>query len=339
MHGRNLIGREARIHPAIPFPDSADPRLVVVSNRVADTGHVQTGGLAVAMAEALQASRGLWFGWSGRIADDARDESPRRSAGGACQTLTVGLTPEEHRGYYLGFANGCLWPLLHYRLDLVRIDAEDERLLFAVNARLAVGLARELRPDDRVWVHDYHLLPFGADLRRHLPRARIEFFLHVPLPPAKVFSAAPHHERLGRALFAYDVIGFQTTTDCTNFVRYAVERLGARRLFNNQLSFDGRIVQVGAFPIGIDAGEFAALARDAAERSTLRRFRTLSDRATVAVGVDRLDYSKGLPQRLEAFERLLARSPRHRTAVSLELLERFRRNVAGQTATSKRAVN
>ena len=292
-------------------------RFVIVSNRVADPRHVQTGGLAVAIRDTLRHARGLWFGWSGQLSPSAAETEPKLVRGDDLDSMTVDLTAEEHARYYLNFANGCLWPLLHYRLDLIRIDPRDEQVFFEVNARLAASLATILRDGDRVWVHDYHLMPLGAALRKRMPAVPLGFFLHVPFPPAEVFTAAPHHERLGRALFAYDVVGFQTQTDCTNFVRYAVEYLGARRLFDNLLSADGRIVRVGAFPIGIDAAEFAAVAQDTVERPVLRRLREMSGCTDLVVGVDRLDYTKGLPQRLQAFQRVLERSEHHLGHTSL----------------------
>lgn len=302
MRRMDLAVRDDGLPAALAYREAS--RLVVVSNRVAAPATVQTGGLAVAMAEALEQNGGMWFGWSGRIDQRAVETKPSFERSETYSTLTVDLSPEEHRSYYLGYSNGCLWPVLHYRLDLLQACSEHPETYFAVNARFAKTLSGWLTSSDRVWVHDYHLMPFGAELRKHVSGIALAFFLHIPFPPPEIFSGLPQHERLARGLFAYDLIGFQTKGDRDNFARYAVERLGARRLFDDKLSWGDRIVQLRACPIGIDAARFARDAADAVNHSTLRRLRS-KEAGRLVVGVDRLDYSKGLPQRLAAFEKVL----------------------------------
>jgi trehalose 6-phosphate synthase len=312
--------REPRPQARIPVRTSfgRGGRLVVVSNRVADmsAGH-QSGGLAVAVGEALQGAGGLWCGWSGKLSPDAVWTQPRLRQSGRIGIATVDLTAEEHARYYVGFSNGCLWPAFHQRLDLATIQPGDERQYFAVNERIAGGIAPLLQPGDRVWIHDYHLIPLGQALRRRYVRQAIGFFLHTPFPIPEVFCAVPGHQELARALFAYDVVGFQTRRDRENFARYVEEVLGGQRLGGNRLSAFGQIVRVHALPIGIDAAAFAEIAAlngDAPEIAGLLRW--LNGRRLVA-GVDRLDYTKGLAERVRGFEALLAADPRLRRRISL----------------------
>ena len=286
-------------------------RLVVVSNRVKTGAEATSGGLAVALCEALSMSGGLWFGWSGSLSDDSAPPSVKSANGYSAATLD--LSPAEYHGYYSGFSNECLWPLLHYRLDLVKVDRQQMEIYFAVNERLAKSLAAMVRKDDLIWVHDYHLIPFAASLRRANIRARIGFFLHIPFPPSEIFAAVPDHRKLGRCLLAYDLVGFQTLRDRDNFVRYAEEHCGARLTGNGDLKVAGRIVKVGAFPIGIDVVQFQAQARRNANHPDLATFTGTGVKRII--GVDRLDYSKGLPERLTAIETLFETSPEYRNAL------------------------
>ena len=308
----------ARIPPLARAPAGDRGRLVVVSNRVADlSASHQSGGLAVAVGEALRATGGLWCGWSGRTSHEAWWGAPTIRNFGRIRTATIDLTPAEAAGFYCGFSNGCLWPVLHERLDLAEIRRQDEKPYFAVNERMAALLDSLLQPGDRIWVHDYHFMPLGEALRRRSIRQAIGFFLHTPFPSPETFRALPAHEALARALFAYDVVAFQTRQDRENFARYVEEALGGRRLDEERLSAFGQILRVHACPIGIDAAAFAETARmnaDAPEIAGLAHW--LGGRGLIA-GVDRLDYSKGLPERLRGLETLLEQDPRFHRRVSL----------------------
>ena len=188
-------------------------RLVVVSNRVptiAERGQ-QTGGLAVALEEALK-REALWLGWSGRVGAET-SEAPSMTVKGKITVATLDLGEADYQRFYVGFANSILWPLLHYRLGLVEYVREDYRGYRAVNAKFATALSAMLRPDDIVWVHDYHLIPFATELRRLGHTNRVGFFLHIPFPPAGVFKALPSAGELLNDLAAYDVAGFQTLED------------------------------------------------------------------------------------------------------------------------------
>jgi trehalose 6-phosphate synthase len=288
-------------------------RLVVVSNRVATGAATASGGLAVALGEALSASGGLWFGWSGNLSEDSATTPPSLERVNGYTAVTVDLTPAEHEGYYSGFSNECLWPLLHYRLDLAKADRKHRETYFAVNDRLAKSLATMLQKDDPIWVHDYHLMPFAACLRGANVRNRIGFFLHIPFPPPEIFAALPDHHKLARNLFAYDLLGFQTRRDRENFIRYAQEHLGARLTGEGALKVAGRTVKVDAFPIGIDVVQFATEARRNSNHSDLVGLTEGSLQRII--GVDRLDYSKGLPERLMAIESLLEASPEYRNVM------------------------
>jgi trehalose 6-phosphate synthase len=278
-------------------------RLVVVSNRVSipDRG-TRAGGLEVAIKAALKHQDGLWFGWSGRV--DGRGQ-PKIIEGNNLSYVTVDLSRDDHQEFYNGFANRVLWPIFHYRLDLAEFTRRDLGGYMRVNEYYAGHLERLLRPDDIIWVHDYHLIPLAKALRDRGHKNRIGFFLHIPCPPPEILTALPNHEQLVPALGAYDLVGFQTKVDAANFTRYLTEECGLARYSDDTFIFGERTVRVGAFPVGVETEAFARLARRSIESPFVREvLESLSGRAMV-IGVDRLDYTKGLPQRMDAFERFL----------------------------------
>ena len=267
-------------------------RLLVVSNRVATPGDVRAGGLAVALQGLLRQRRGVWFGWSGGFGDGP----PQTQIGDGIRFCTLDLPEAEFDAYYHRFANRALWPLLHYRSDLVHFDREAYEGYLAVNARFADALARELRGDDVLWVHDYHLIPLARALRERGVRQRIGFFLHIPMPSWDALCMLPEHRDLLSRLADYDLVGVQTPADADNLRRHFA-----------QFQVPAGRCAIAAFPIGIDAD---AVARDAtaapAREAALALHHSLSGRR-LAIGVDRLDYSKGLPERFRAFARHLER--------------------------------
>lgn len=278
-------------------------QLFIVSNRVpVPRGRsTQTGGLAVALKDALADGNATWFGWSGAMHANP-SQTPAITEAGGVRYATLDLSETEHRLYYGGFANGTLWPLLHYRMGLVDFRREEEACYRAVNERFAAALAPMVGPDDTVWVHDFHLFPLGAALRRHGLRNRIGFYLHVPFPPGALFAALPKGEALLRDLTAYDLVGVQTAPDAVNL--------------RGALADCGLGARVDAFPIGLDAEGFAQQAARAIRGAETQRLRaSLQDRALI-LGVDRLDYSKGLPNRFRGVARLLERFPEHRKAIT-----------------------
>jgi len=293
-------------------------RLIVVSNRVAipsRDGANHAGGLAVAVRSLLKRNGGLWFGWSGTVATD-EDITIRTITQGGLSYVVTDLAAADYQEYYNGFANRVLWPILHYRLDLAEFSRRDLSGYRRVNALFANQIHELLRPDDVVWVHDYHLIPLAKMLRDRGHRNPIGFFLHVPFPPPEILTALPNHEWLIPQLSAYDLAGFQTENDATNCARYLENecRLEKRTAYTFQAG--ERTVRIGVFPIGIETNEFSRLARRSVRSSLARNVvDSLAGRAMV-IGVDRLDYSKGLAQRMDAFERFLALYPDWRGKVT-----------------------
>jgi trehalose 6-phosphate synthase len=298
------------------------PRLVVVSNRLADPRKSAAGGLAVALAEVLNETGGLWFGWSGRIVEPgegshAGEGRLHTQHAGPVTLVTVDLSREDHDSFYAGYSNGVLWPVFHYRLDLADFDAGYIGGYRRVNQMFARKLKPLLRDDDIIWVHDYHLIPLAAELRALDCHQRIGFYLHIPLPPSEILAAIPGHDWLMRALFAYDLVGFQSRADLLHFTSYVEAEAHAHPLGDGRWRAFNRTLQAGSFPIGIDVEEFEALTRAAEGREMFERMRREYSRRKLLVGVDRLDYSKGLPQRIKAFRELLERYPEHRRSATL----------------------
>ena len=303
-------------------------RLVVVSNRVPLPGTSQAGGLAVALHAALEEDGGLWFGWSGKKVREASGELHRQREGNI-DYATLDLSREDHAAYYNGFANRTLWPLLHFRLDMVDYTRETYAGYRRVNALFAEKLAPLLKPDVVVWSLDYHLIPLGQQLRQRGIGNKLGFFLHVPMPSSDLLGALPEHGELFDALSSYDLVGFQTVRDLERFQDYVRLYGGGRVLTPGRMeTAQGRRFRGGAFPISIDTGLIARQAADAVRKPAVQRLRaSLTDRA-MAIGVDRLDYSKGLPDRFRAFERLLDRHPdRHGEITFLQIAPASRSDV------------
>ena len=258
----------------------------------------------------------------------AQDAHRQQSDGVAY--ATIDLTEQEYRAFYLNFANSALWPLLHFRLGLVSFRREDYDGYIAVNRRFAETLLPLLRPDDLIWIHDYHLFPLGAILRELGVTARLGFFLHTPFVPPAILCALPRAQALLRSMCAYDVLGFHTRSHRRNFLDCVEEMLGLRSDNDGRFLHRGRAVRVIVDPIGIDAESFATTAADSALGMEARQLReSLPEGRKLAIGADRLDYSKGLPNRFEAFARLLARFPEHRRQVSfLQVAARSREDVS-----------
>lgn len=295
-------------------------RLVIVSNRVTIPDRAEkaaAGGLAVALREALEKRGGLWFGWSGEVSDQPED-SVRIVQRGKVTYAVADLSEEERQTYYLGFSNRALWPNMHYRLGLTEFSRADYAGYLAVNRRFAKSLAAMLQPDDLIWVHDYHLIPFAAELRRLGVTNRIGYFHHIPWPPSEVFGALPSSLALMSTVGAYDLVGLQTEIDARNVVSGLVNLAGAT-VEGDQVRLGQRMIKVSSFPIGIDVEGFRKIAVHAARIAALpvRRATEAVGERKLVFGVDRLDYSKGIVQRLEAFERFLRENPDQRRRVSM----------------------
>lgn len=314
-------------------------RLVVVSNRVALPREraQRAGGLAVALREELQRVGGIWFGWSGEVSE-AADGKPQVTNVGKVTYVTLDLSPRDLAEYYTGYANSTLWPLCHYRLGLIDFHRSQFEGYLRVNAAFAKALKPFLRPDDIIWVHDYHFVPLGAELRRLDVGNLIGFFFHIPFPAAEVFRALPAHRRLVRDLCAYDLVGLQTATDVRTFTGYILNEAGGSVSPDGSFQAFGLRSRVGAFPIGIDTDAFAATAREHADApETIRLKQSLVGRHLV-IGVDRLDYSKGIPQKVEAFYELLGRWPEHASRVTFMQIAPVSRGEVAQYRTLRRDI-
>ena len=285
-------------------------RLIIISNRVqiAHGGEESNrGGLAVALAAALRERNGIWFGWSGRQTEQFTGQiSFQREEGVA--TATIDLEEQDIEEYYNGFANRTLWPLFHYRLDLTEIARDFAGGYARVNRRFADTMAPLIEPDDMLWVHDYHLMPLGQLLREREFANRIGFFLHIPWPPSSLLMSLPNHRDLVSSLLSYDVIGFHTTEWRDAFVDYITNHLGAQ-VNGDVISHDGRVARLLVCPIGLDSTEFMASSSSAAAQEAQERLVKSAGGRAVIVGVDRLDYSKGLQERFLGYELLLASRP------------------------------
>lgn len=287
-------------------------RLIVISNRVsvpkaAGAAGAQ-GGLAVALNSALREHRGIWFGWSGQETDEFTGHLHMQRIDDVT-TATIDLEPQDVDEYYNGYANRTLWPLFHYRIDLTEYDRNFGEGYERVNARFADSVLPLIEPDDLVWVHDYHLLPLGSMLRQKGVKNRIGLFLHTPWPPTRLLVSLPFHERLVNSMLEYDVIGFQTHEWLESFVHYVSKELGLTVGEDNTIEFGGRRIVAKAFPIGIDYDEFVEGANSLEAREAHDRLKSSIRGRKMLIGVDRLDYSKGLGERLESFAQYLTDYP------------------------------
>ena len=306
-------------------------RVVIVSNRVAvPKGTAAAGGLAVAILGAIREGGGLWFGWGGETHPPATAQPPPATVlrdGGTFTTISIDAA--LHEPYYDGFANGTLWPLFHYFLDNFRYQDEQYTAYLAVNTLFAHELLPLLSPDDLIWVHDYHLMPLAERLRAGGVRTPIGFFLHIPFPNFEVLRALPVHQELLDALLAYDLLGFQTEADRQAFLGAARAVYGPERLSRaGAITTPQRLVRTGVYPVGVD---LAATARSAAKAIASGQVRNMTQGLLgrrLIIGVDRLDYSKGLLERFDAYQQFLEECPQHRGKVTyLQIAPLGRQNV------------
>jgi len=302
-------------------------RLVIVSNRVpAVRGKKQlAGGLAVALKDAIAARETLWFGWSGREIAGTPAEKPHLREAGAVSFATIDLSKGQYRGFYVGFCNTMIWPLLHGRVGQAVFRRDELDSYLEVNAFYARALASVLKPSDTVWVHDYQLIPCGEALRDAGVKNRMGFFLHIPFPPPFLFDTLPQGDRLLRSFAAYDLIGLQTQDDADN-LNHCFARAGVK-------------ARATAFPIGIDPQSFARAAENSVgSDDQIRLEQSLSSRALI-LGVDRLDYTKGLPERFRGFAQLLKRYPEHCNKVTFLQIAPVSRGDVAQYRTLKRELD
>ncbi len=295
------------------------PRTILVSNRLPITASVEAGelevhrsvgGLATALEAVSRRSHTLWVGWPGPVSGIPRAERAELNQRlKELDCIPVTLSTRQVTEYYERVSNGLLWPLFHYFTDRLPLETPSWEVYEEVNEEFADAAAEVWREGDDIWVHDYQLLLVPALLRRRLPSARIGFFLHTPFPSSEILRILPGRSQVLEGMLGANLVGFHTSRYAAHF-RHAALRLTSAVESDGPLEYEGRKVRIGAFPIGIDA-------RDFAERAVTPRVRGQSELLRPAegvrliAGVDRLDYTKGVPRRLLAFRRLLERHPEH----------------------------
>ncbi|MDN5870560.1 MAG: trehalose-6-phosphate synthase [Nitrococcus sp.] len=303
--------------------------LVVVSNRLPALGgsRPQAGGLAVALLGALNEHTALWFGWNGRISKETITQARMHSSQGV-ELASIPLTREDFNEYYLGYANEVLWPVFHFSLGAMDYRRSFAEAYYRVNRLFADALRPLLSGDELIWVHDYHLIPLGRELRDRGIQQRLGFFLHTPFPSYGLVRAVPDHRRLLNDLCAYDLIGFQTTIDMRAFTESVTEAIDVRRVADGQLRFGDHLLRTGVYPVGIDVEANVATADHALEVPRVKHLIEGLGRRNLIIGVDRLDYSKGLPQRFRAYQALLADYPhRHGQTVFMQIASPSRTSI------------
>ena len=292
-------------------------RLVVVSNRVPPVAalgrgkkrraHAALGGLVTAVRPAVENRDTLWFGWSGEAVEAERlSNTPKEETSRRLTVATLDLTQRESHLYYSGFSNQTLWPLLHSFPHHVNLDQEAFEVYQAVNKRFAEALYPMLRPDDILWVHDFHLFLLGHELRKLGWKQRMGFFLHVPFPPVEIFTLLPWGYEILNGLAAFDLIGVHARRYAANLLDSLNEELDGR-LDGEAFVGPERSVRVSMHPIGIDPAAFKTWAEHDEGKEPSRLLQRISPHQQIIVGVDRLDYTKGVPERLLSFETLLDR--------------------------------
>jgi len=310
-------------------------RLIVVSNRVAlpRRGEPTAGGLAVALKDVLKSNGGLWFGWSGETTKTPTSGEIKALRYQGIDYATIDLNETDYKGFYAGYSNNILWPLFHFRLGLLEYDRRQSEAYRRVNRDFAKALLPLLGPDDVIWIHDYQLIPLGAELRALGARQKIGFFLHIPFPPWAVFSALPGAEVLMRDLLAYDLVGVQTHRDLGGMVNCFQDGLGLSPDedggIRTSIAGTERRTQLSAHAIGIDTRGFANTARKAINGPDAVRMKASMGERKLIVGAERLDYTKGLPHRMRGFGALLDNFPQHLNQVTyLQVAARSRNEVA-----------
>ena len=293
-------------------------RLVIVSNRVMLpllANKESAGGLGVALLDSLKKYGGIWFGWSGELTD--KKPKLKILKENKITFATLDLPKEDYEDFYNGYSNESLWPLFHYRLDLVEYSKKSYSGYLSVNKRFAENLQPLLIKSDIIWIHDYHFILLARELRKLKCTNKLGFFLHIPWPSKENLMALPDHHELVEALLEFDVIGFQTKEYVMAFLDYVVRELNGVVETNGYLYVKGKKVKVQHFPISIDTKGFMKLANDANSSNHVSRLIRSLGGAKLILGVDRLDYSKGIINRFKAYQKLLDNYPEHRRKATL----------------------
>jgi trehalose 6-phosphate synthase/phosphatase len=298
------------------------------------------GGLATSMRHVHDKSGSRWIGWPGDLAraDDA-ERGRIKAALGERRLVPVELSGGEVNRYYDGFSNGVLWPLFHYLIERVKRDAaSDWNAYRVVNERFASAIVDAWQPGDLIWVHDYHLLLVPGLLRRRIPDAVIGLFLHIPFPAADVFRVLPAREAVLRGMLGADLVGFHTADYAQHF-RYAATQLVGAEDHGDELVFEDRRIHAGVHPIGIDVATFAEPEDASGVAEQTDRWRAGLHGRRIILGVDRLDYTKGIVRRLLAIERLFERWPAWRERLNFVQLAVPTRERSDEYAIYRREVH
>jgi trehalose 6-phosphate synthase len=308
--------------------------LVIVSNRLpyalarGEGGEWRvergTGGLVTALRPILRDRGGKWIGWAGATSEELSDPSAlladaHRRFG--YDLVPVPLTESERDGFYSGFSNEIVWPLFHDLIPLANFDPSYWAAYETVNERFADAVVKAASPDDFVWVHDYHLMRVGTALAARGAGLRAAFFLHIPFPPLDVFLKLPWRFQVLNSLLDYDLVGFQTVRDRRNFVQCVRLLLPHVRVSGRgavwSMRSGHRDLRVGSFPISIDFADFERRAEGPECAAGAAELKASLGGRRIVLGIDRLDYTKGLPQKLEAFRTMLRRHPALQGTVTL----------------------
>ena len=305
-------------------------RLIFVSNRLPVTVSAEeggyrmsssSGGLVTALLPILHARKGYWVGWAGPAPEEEAERLLAENGPEFSRLIPVALSEQERKDFYCGFSNEIVWPLFHDLQSRCNFDPAYWRAYVSVNRRFADVVARVAGDDSIIWVHDYHLMMLGSMLRRMGLTCRLGFFQHIPFPPADIFEKLPWRSEILRSLFDFDLVGFQTIRDQKNFAGCVRRLLPEIELHRSDDRFtarvEGRVSSIGTFPISIDFEEFSREAASAEIAERAAKLRKDSGDCQIVLGVDRLDYTKGVPERLKAFRHLLATHPEVRGRVIL----------------------
>ena len=304
-------------------------RLVVVSNRIAVPAGRQTppGGLAIAVLAALKEYGGIWFGWSGEVTQQTDPDIEVITKGNITYAM-VDLGEQEHNDYYNGFCNSVLWPLCHYRPQYIEYSRAEWAAYNRVNEMFARKLQPMLQPDDLIWAHDYHLFSLAHQLRKLKVTNQIGFFLHIPFPAWGLWRSLPCYKELLSFTCEYDLIGFQTNDDLIAFQHCVKFGLGLESDEQGTVALGKHRLHADVFPIGIDVKSVTAAARKSRRSSIRKRLIGSLRKRKLIVGIDRLDYSKGLLSRFHAYEKLFELYPHHlRNCVFLQVAPQSRKDV------------
>ncbi|MFW6313448.1 MAG: bifunctional alpha,alpha-trehalose-phosphate synthase (UDP-forming)/trehalose-phosphatase [Spirochaetota bacterium] len=325
-------------------------KTLIVSNRMStsvsrsDSGFTFTpsvGGLATGLSSLHEQEESLWIGWSGLPSDELTDEERATIAAtlrDEHKSIAVDLSSDDLERFYYGFCNNTIWPLFHYFPTYVTYDDDSWESYREVNERFFERVKEFLEPDDIVWVHDYQLMLLPALIKEYQPDARVGFFLHIPFPSYEVFRLLPWRETLLLGLLGADLIGFHTYDYARHFLSSVRRLLG----YDHDLAsirYENRLVRVDVFPMGIDYDRYAGASQFPAVKERIAEIAADRPAEKLILSVDRLDYTKGIPQRLRAYQRFLENYPRYLDRVSMVLIVAPSRTAVPQYQELKREVD